>query len=275
MRRPASNRRQRLALVTFVAVAVSFPLAGCAVGPVSAADEEAHAEARTAVADISRGLYRTGTDVIDDYARWADTDTQTSTTVELIGFEAYPDAVHGEPFGALQFRATVPPRSSGDPYVACFESEFDFWGVATEKFGDWENDKAVAHDIECPPDAARIPPPVDTRPVHVVPDGAEALVVEVLTNASSTASADDLVAEVVARMPQPTGEREVAFEPRATVVGAGIGFAMGDADDCLLVKRGADGVQVLSVPRILLQPGELGCSPDTALRPLEQLQSPH
>jgi hypothetical protein len=242
---------------------------------VAAADARAHAAARTAVADISRGLYRTGTDVIDDYARWADTDTKTSSVVELIGFEAYTGSVHGEPFGALQFRATVPLTSIGDPYVACFESEFDFWGVATEEFGDWDEDTAVAHDIECPPDAARIPPPVDTRQVSVVPDGAEALVVEVLTNASATASADEIIAEVVERMPQPTGEREIAFAPRATVVGGDIGFAMGDADDCLLVKRSADGVQVLSVPRILLQPGELGCAPDTALRPLEQLQSPH
>ena len=126
-----------------------------------------------------------------------------------------PSAVHGEPFGALQFRATVPRSQDGDPYVACFEVEFDFWGVATEEFGDWSNDKAVAHDIECPADAGRIPPPVDTRQVYVVPDGAEALVVEVLTNAPSTASAEDILAEVVERMPQPTGEREVAFEPGA------------------------------------------------------------
>ncbi|MGC5172524.1 hypothetical protein ACLQ2Q_17955 [Microbacterium sp. DT81.1] len=266
-------------MVALVALTAAGALAGCAGGSASgsgsAADTKSHAAARTAVADVARGLYREGTDVIEDYARWADTDTQTSGGVELIGFEEYPGAVHGEPFGALQFRATVPPTQAGDPYVACFESEFDFWGVATEKFGDWSNDTAVAHDIPCPPDAARIPPPVDTRPVYVVPDGAEALVVEVFTNASATASADDILAEVVERMPQPSGDREVAFEPRATVAGGDIGFAMGDGDDCLLVKRGADGVQVLHVPRILLQPGELGCSPDTALRPLEQLQSPH
>ncbi|MGC5221224.1 hypothetical protein ACPW96_01355 [Micromonospora sp. DT81.3] len=266
-------------MVALVALTAAGALAGCAGGSASgsgsAADTKSHAAARTAVADVARGLYREGTDVIEDYARWADIDTQTSGGVELIGFEEYPDAVHGEPFGALQFRASVPRAQGGDPYVACFESEFDFWGVATERFGDWSNDTAVAHDIPCPPDAARIPPPVDTRPVYVVPDGAEALVVEVLTNASATASADDILAEVVERMPQPTGDREVAFEPRATVAGGDIGFAMGDGDDCLLVKRGADGVQVLHVPRILLQPGELGCSPDTALRPLEQLQSPH
>ncbi|WP_345801678.1 hypothetical protein AAIB33_00845 [Microbacterium sp. AZCO] len=265
----------RLALAAVVSLVALLPLAACSEPPVAPTDADAHARARGAVADISRGLYRGATDTIEDYARWADTDTKTSSVVELIGFESYPDTVHGEPFGALQFRATVPAMSSGDRYVACFESQFDYWGVATEKFGDWDNDAAVAHDVQCPPDAARIPPPLDTRPVYVVPDGAEALVVEVLTNASPTASADDIVAQVAARMPQPTGEREVAFEPHAVMAGGDIGFAMGDAHDCLLVKRSDDGVQMLSVPRVLLQPGELGCSPDTALRPLEQLQSPH
>lgn len=242
---------------------------------MSPADASAHAAARAEVAETSRGLYRGATDTIEDYARWADTATRTTSGVELIGFEAYPDAVHGEPFGALTFRATVQVRSSGDPYVACFESQFDYWGVATGRFGDRDDDAAVAHDVPCPPGATRISPPLDTRPVYVVPDGAEELVVEVLTNASSTASAADIVGEVIARMPQPTGDREVAFEPHAVVAGGDIGFAMGDADDCLLAKRDRDGTQVLTVPRVLLQPGELGCSPDTALRPVEQLRSPH
>lgn len=50
---------------------------------------------------------------------------------------------------------------------------------------------------------------------------------------------------------------------------------MGDGDDCLLVKRDVDGVQVLQVPKILLQPGELGCAAGTALQPGDQLRSPH
>src|SRR5690606_32261814 len=157
--------------------------------------------------------------------------------VELIGYESYRDAVHGDPFGALQFRATVGFPQSGDPYVACFESEFDFWGVATGDGGSWDDDTAVAHDIRCPPDAARIPPPVDSRTVHVVPEGAEEVVVEVLGDASPAASAADIVSQVLERMPHPQGEREAPFEPMALVVDGNIGFAMGDADDCLLVKR--------------------------------------
>ncbi|UJP09938.1 hypothetical protein L2X99_16465 [Microbacterium sp. KUDC0406] len=77
-------------------------------------------------------------------------------------------------------------------------------------------------------------------------------------------------------MPKPTGEREIAFEPSVIVQDQQIGFAMGDVDDCLLVARRASGaVEVLNVPRVLLQPGELGCLPDTALRPADQLRSPH
>ncbi|WP_448811722.1 hypothetical protein [Agromyces bauzanensis] len=254
--------------------ATGLVLTGCASGPSSPYDAESHAAARTAVADLSRGLYRHGTDVIDDYARWADADTR-GVGVELIGYEGYPGAVHGEPFGALQFRAAVQLAQYGDPYVACFESEFDFWGVATENRADWDNDAAVARDIDCPPDAARIAPPVDMRTVYVVPEGTEALVVEVLTNAPVSASADDITAEVFERMPQPTGAREAPFEPDALVIDGEIGFAMGDANDCLLVKRDSEGVQVLNVPSILLKPGELGCDPDTALRPADQLRAPH
>ncbi|MDR6905030.1 hypothetical protein J2X63_000716 [Agromyces sp. 3263] len=275
--RPTASRRscRPVALVAALAASAVLALTGCNALAQLRPDAGAHAAARTAVADVSRGLYRHGTDVIDDYARWADAATADSGGVELVGVEPYPGAVHGEPFGALQFRATVQPTEYDEPYVACFESEFDFWGVATEEFGDWDVDAAVARDIPCPPDAHRIAPPVDTRTEFVVPDGAEALAVEVLTNAPAAASADRIVAEVTERMPQPTGEREQAFEPRAAVVDGDIGFAMGDADDCLLVKRDAGGVQVLSVPRVLLLPGELGCSPETALRPEEQLRSPH
>ncbi|MEV8274738.1 hypothetical protein [Microbacterium sp. NPDC077184] len=275
MRPPLWSARQRLPLATAVGISTVLVLTACSGSPLSVADPIAHATARGEVADTSRSLYRVATDTIDDYARWADADTQTSNVVELIGFEAYPGAVHGEPFGALTFRATVPTISSADPYVACFESQFDYWGVATEQFNDWDNDRAVAYDVSCPPDAARIAPPIDDRPVYVVPDGTEDLVLEILTNAPAAASADDIVGQVTERMPQPTGDREVPFEPRAMVSDGDIGFAMGDADDCLLVARRDGGVQVLSVPRILLQPGELGCSPDTALRPMEQLRPPH
>ena len=76
-------------------------------------------------------------------------------------------------------------------------------------------------------------------------------------------------------MPRPTGPYDVAYEPAAVVVGGEIGFAIGSGDDCLLVKRTAAGVEVLHAPSVLLQPGELGCRPETALLPPEQLQSPH
>ena len=256
-----------------VAVTVVLAMTGCAIGQ-TLPDDEAPRAARAAVADLSRGLYRHGTDLIDDYARWADADSR-HLGVELIGYEAYPGAVHGEPIGALQFRSTVQLTQNGDPYVACFESEVDFWGVATGNRSDWDDDAAVTRDIDCPPGATRIPPPIDTRTVYVVPEGTEALVVDVLTNAPASASADDITAEVLARMPQLTGERAAPFEPRAVAGDGKVGFAMGDADDCLLVKRDSAGVQVLQVPAVLLQPGELGCDPDTALREADQLRSPH
>ena len=277
MRRPTAPRRTAYAAI--LAAALAAVLTGCMNEPLTRSPAEYHAVARTSVADLARGLDGHDTGIIDDYARWADAATRPYRAdggVELIGFEAYEDAVNDEPFGALQFRVTVPPALYDDePYVACFESEFGFGGVATDEFGGWSDDAAVARDIDCPADARRIPPPVDTRPIMVVPEGTEALVVEILANAPEAASAERIVAEVTERMPQPTGDREFAFDAHAVVTGADIGFAMGVPDDCLLVKRSAGVVEVLNVPSILLEPGELGCRPETALLPDDLLRSPH
>ena len=250
-------------------------LSGCAPAPADSYREQQAAQAHEDAADFARDLYRGPTDTIDDYARWAGEELTAYPSLTLIGYEAYPGAVHGEPFGALQVRATM-SSGSGDPYTTCFESEFDFWGVATEEFGQWDDDDAVAHPIDCPADAQPVQPPVDTRPVPVVPEGTEVVVVEVLTGADGEPAPEDILAAVKARMPRPTGDREVAFEPSVLIREDQIGFAMGDVDDCLLVARRTSGdVEVLHVPRVLLQPGELGCRAETALLPVDQLRSPH
>lgn len=268
MQRPPLTLSRSLAVVAAVLV-----MTGCTSEQPAGAG--LHAAAQSSAADISRGLYRYGTDVMDDYVRWADEDTRKSHDVELVGYEVYPDAVHGEPLGVLQYRVTVHGVLTGQSYVACFESTVDYWGVNTPDRRGWSVDEQVAPEIECPSHATRIAPPVDTRPVPVIPDGTEELVVEILTAAPEAATAQEIAAEVAERMTQPTGEREVASEPRALVTEGQIGFAMGDAADCLLVKRTAEGVAVLQVPTIILQPGELGCSPETALRPEAQLRPPH
>ena len=274
MTAPRSARTAALLVPLLVAGA----LTGCASdgAPANALDAKRAAEARHEAADVARHLYRGPTDTIDDYARWAGDDLGVRESPQLIGFTSYPEAVHGEPFGALQFQVTNTRYIGVDPYVACFESEFDFWGVVTDNHAHWDDDNAVTHPIECPADAHPIDPPVDTRPVYVVPEGAEDVVVDVLTQASAEDSADGILAEVTKRMPQPTGDREVAFAPAIALGDQQIGFAMGDADDCLLAVRRASGkVEVLNVPRVLLQPGELGCRPETALRPVDQLRAPH
>lgn len=267
------GRAARLAVLLIAGV-----VTGCAAPATAPADsyrEQQAARAHEDAADFARILYRGPTDTIDDYARWAGEELTTYPSLELIGYEAYPGAVHGEPFGALQVRVTM-PHPTDEPYLACFESEFDYWGVTTEEFGQWDDDDAVARPIDCPADAQPVEPPVDTRPVPVVPDGTETVVVEVLGGAEPGASSEDILAAVKARMPRPTGDREVAFDPSVLVRENEIGFAMGDADDCLLVARRDDGkVEVLQVPRVLLQPGELGCRADTALLPVDQLRSPH
>ncbi|WP_217180656.1 hypothetical protein [Streptomyces sp. AC495_CC817] len=271
----ARPRRTRSAVAVLVPLAAAVALSGCAITPADAYNvalaERAHGEA----ADFARSLYRGPTDTIDDYARWADDDAAANSSLELIGYEAYPGAEHGEPFGALQVRVTL-SDVRGDRFQACFESEFDYWGVTTADPTRWDDDEAVAHPIACPADAGPIDPPVDERAVPVVPEGAEEVVLDVLRNAGPDATAEQVVAAVLERMPSPTGEREVPFDPAALVRDGEIGVAMGDADDCLLAVRRANGeVETLDVPRVLLQPGELGCSADTALMPVDQLRSPH
>src|SRR6478735_8541048 len=94
--------RMRNRTVGLIALAALFALAGCASPPGAAAgDDELQDTARAQAADLARGLYRGPTDTIDDYARWADAKTSTGD-VEVIGFEPYADAVHGEPFGLLR-----------------------------------------------------------------------------------------------------------------------------------------------------------------------------
>lgn len=255
-----------------VAAAVTG-LSGCALIP-AAIDADAHAFARGEVADLARGLYGEGTSTtIEHYARAADEALGQYSWPVLIGYEGYQDVGDDEPVGRLQFQVVVPSEGYGtDDHVACFWSEFDMYGVVPDPTA---SDTAVAHDLDCPPDAQQIDPPVDTDPVHVVPEGTEAVVVDVLTAAPPDATAEAIVAEVIERMPAPTGEYDVAYEPAAVVVDREIGFAMGQGHDCLLVKRTAAGVEVVHAPAILLEPGELGCSPGTALLPPEQLQSPH
>lgn len=262
-------------LILAAVAAATVGLAGCAPDPLDPFNARAHAVARDQAADAARALYGEGDDTtIEDYARLADEQLARTNRVQVVGYEAYPDARAGEPVGVLQFRSFVAGSWLGeDQYVACFASEFDSRGVVD---GATRGDRAVARDIDCPTDAREIEPPVDTSTVYVVPEGTEAVVIEVLEQAPPEVSADEIVALVSERMPQPSGEFEVAFDPAAVIVDGEIGFAMGSGGDCLLVKRTADeGVVVVTAPSILLEPGELGCRPTTALLPADDLRPPH
>lgn len=271
--KPSATTALRRATLLAPLIAV-LTTAGCAGAPSDASELKAATDAQRAAADFVRDLYRGPTDTIDDYARWADEDLAGGRGMELIGFRAYPDAAHGDPFGALLLRATVPTRDDG-PYLACFEAEFDYWGVATEEFGDRDDD-AVTRRVDCPADAHPVDPPADTRTVRVVPEGTAQSVIDVLNTVAPDAPADGIRTEIATRMPQPTGEREVAYEPSVLVRDQEIGVAVGGPDDCVLVARRADGtVEVVDVPRVLLQPGELGCTAETALTPADRLRPPH
>lgn len=47
-------------------------------------------------------------------------------------------------FKEIELAGTLEYARYGDLYVACFESEFGFWGAATEDRGSWDGDAVVA-----------------------------------------------------------------------------------------------------------------------------------
>ena len=104
------------------------------------------------------------------------------------------------------------------------------------------------------------------------PDAAHLVLAEIGPDAPSAAEVE---AAIAALLIAPEAEFTVTAPPHAVVQGSSIGVAMGAADDCVLVSW-IDGVSAdVSVPRVLLQPGELGCQATTAIASPDQLRSPH
>ena len=86
-------------------------------------------------------------------------------------------------------------------------------------------------------------------------------------------SEDRVVAGVTALLePHANGVTPLAAVT-AKIQDGSVAVATGDGDDRVLVARGRDGVvRDVHVPRVYLQPGELGCYADTAFA---DLRPPH
>ncbi|SIO00695.1 hypothetical protein [Agromyces cerinus] len=279
------HRNRLILLVGACAVVVSF--AACSSLPAERGrlerqlDEQAFAAAGEAgFISQSSGL-EAPADGIAEYARrigfqlpgtgvepeqgsgWQSGSRDHADPFLLVGIEPYDDASWQEPVGALVLGSRLTEASvDGAPQRDyCVRLEFDRWGLVD----------GGASPVDCPSPLAAVVPPADAR--AVIPEQAESVAIAVLA-ASADASAEEIAAAIAAQLPQapdgpPIAEVQVARE------GDRIGLAMRDAHDCLLVRSEDGVVERLYVPDILLQPGELGCSGETALLPDEAFRSPH
>jgi hypothetical protein len=122
------------------------------------------------------------------------------------------------------------------------------------------------HRIDCPDGPATSLPPA-TTPVRLAPGAEDAL--RVGLSALSPAERIDVAA--LRRVGR-------AASPGADVTGAvvdGVGAVALSADgECVFGRAMPDSVEVWHVPRVVAQPGELGCGADSAARG-EGKQSPH
>jgi hypothetical protein len=259
-------------------------LTGCARSPEPASTDEREQElaAQERVADLARDIGDTRADDIDGWARAAvdGASAGDSADIELIGIDAQQSVDLTEPFGHLDFRVPVPEledASTGAPGAYCFQVEFNYYG----KVGTWDTSDGV-EEIDCSQDAAIVTPPVDDSSVAVVSANARQVASAVLLERAQTgtpASADAIIAAISAQLTDPTGPFEVAAQPEVLVeagsAGDRVGVAFGSGADCVLVMSENGTVQDVYPAPVVLQPGELGCTPETALTDPDQLRSPH
>ncbi|QEO14605.1 hypothetical protein FLP10_09380 [Agromyces intestinalis] len=275
----AMDRRSRTVTSRVVAVCIALAatasLAGCA-SPGQQRLERAIEEQVAAAADgagfvsQSPGL-NAPADAIGAYARniqdeligtgvqpkgdsgWIPGSPDHAEPLRLVAIEPNDDASRDDPVGALVLasRLTVVSDHDRPPYDHCVRVEFDRWG--------WI--EGSVRGTACPDPLTEIVPPPDLRPI--VPDSAEAVAIAVLASAAD-ASADELAATIAAQLP-PEPDGPPVAEVRVLREGDRVGLAMGDARDCLLVRAEDGAAERVHVQKIQLQPGELGCRPETAL----------
>lgn len=273
----------------------SGPGDGGGVGQ-GASGSEAEAEAaqlesaRERVADLARAIGGDRPNDIQGYARAAVAEVSVNADgIELIGIDEQQPIDEGQsldvskPFGSLDLRvpADAPHAASGaqggdalTPQAFCFRVVFDYYG----KVGEWATTDGV-ESIDCPADAVAVTPEPDETVKYLVAVNARASAREVLLAAIESGrlpSESDVVTEISDLLEQPESESERAALPRVLIDDSErIGVAMGDAHNCVLLKTEKGRVLDVRPAPELLQSGELGCSPSTALADPESLRSPH
>ncbi|GAB2449620.1 outer membrane murein-binding lipoprotein Lpp [Conyzicola lurida] len=266
---------ERPATRAIAAAAVALlALTGCSQLPV-ADDVESRArdDARARVEQLVSDIAYDRNDDIDFAARRAVQAAGENSLVQLIGITATEPAAIGDSFGSLEFR--VPEGQTVDnqgvatttgPY--CFRVGFNYYGA----------DEGAPEQFDCPADAPVVTPPPDTTVYPTLAENAREAARNVLTEIAAsgdTLTTDEIAARIRAELIPPSSALQSLAEPFVADVDGRIGVAMQDSSDCVLVSLVDGAVADVYPPAVLLQPGELGCSPTTAVADPEQLQSPH
>lgn len=146
-----------------------------------------------------------------------------------------------------------------DPVTACYRADFNHYGVT-----DGGPDR-----VRCPDGARPIVPPPAQR--TGVPESYVEAFKTVLTALPPTPTQDEVLAALRAGLPPMPVDPETKLpwkEPRldAFVKDGAVGIIAGGGGDCLNGVRLANGtVEAWHPPRVQTQPGEIGCSGQSAL----------
>jgi hypothetical protein len=240
------------------------------VGACSVEPAPPRADETDRVADIvARAISYPRQDSAAGFARAANATTAAKdgrlTVIALRDLDA-----HGleDPIARLVLRIHLVGAQSGFDTIpevtTCYRAEFNRYGVI-----------GSPDRITCPADSTPVSvPPAPAMP-HV-PIGADRVVRRALRQAAIPPVAEDVRAEIDRDLAALVTDPATSLPPgvRVTADGGDVGLALTGDGDCLLARRIGRSVEVWYPPRITVQPGELSCSPETALAGLAQA-APH
>lgn len=240
-------------------------LGGCGESDAERAQNLRLQEAMRIVHVVSTAISYPRQDSADGYARAAQATTAGQDgrlrVIEAAARDNGGDRL--EPIAHLVYAISV--GSAGLPQVhdICLAQDYNVYGAA-----------GASAQVDCPADDVSVTPP-PAPPSVAIPVGADRVVERALRSGHGAPAAGAAVRSALARAAART--RPVTAPPTVTAAtdGEDLGIAVqGEPGACLLGVRTNGEVSTWYLEREQAMPGELGCSPETALRHLGTT-SPH
>jgi hypothetical protein len=241
-------------------------------GPAEPKDPAVRArlgETQRVVDIVSRAISYPRQDSADGFARAANATTaaQDGRLSVVAKSDLRPKDLQ-DALARLTFRVHLGESQAGlgttPAITACYRADFNRYGVI-----------GSPRRVDCPPDAEPVVvPPAPAQPE--VPTGADRAVGLALRRAGAAPVRDALLADIERRVSALITDPGKSLPPDVTVTvqGSDLAVALTGDGDCLLGRRVAGRVQVWYPPAVTVQPGELSCSPETALAG-QAMSAPH